>query len=302
MSLTAFLLILASVFLHAGWNFISKKSVPSLAFYSLSCGTAALLWLVPFLFAEFQSSAMPVNFWLLAFFSVLFEILYVGGLAYAYQKSDISLVYPLARALPLLMTAMVSALFSLGSRQPGPVAILGMVIVFLGCLLMPLQKFRDFKWQVYFNPVIFLVFLAAIGTTGYTVLDSCAIQEINRVYQKKSLLLSMSYLFFIEAGISLGALFLVCFNKTERNEFGRLLKTRSISPILTGICSSSAYVLILLSMNYVSNVSYIQAFRQLSLPIGVLAGILILKESHSIPKLLGTMIIVAGLIIVAIFP
>ncbi len=301
MSLTAFLLILASVFLHAGWNFISKKSVPSLAFYSLSCGTAALLWLGPFLFAEFRSSDMPLHFWMLTFFSVLFEILYVGGLAYAYQKSDISLVYPLARALPLLMIALVSALFSLGSRQPSSVAILGMGVVFLGCLLMPLKYFRDFKWQVYFNPVIFLVVLAAIGTSGYTVLDSCAMQEIAKVYQKKSILLSMCYLFFIEAGIALGALSIVCFNKTERKELGRLLKTRSLSPILTGICSSSAYVLILLAMNYVSNVSYIQAFRQLSLPIGVLAGILILKESHSIPKLLGTIIIAAGLFIVALF-
>lgn len=302
MSLTAFLLILASVFLHAGWNLISKKSVPSLAFYSLSCGTAALLWLGPFLFAEFQPGAMPRNFWVLVFFSVLFEILYVGGLAYAYQKSDISLVYPMARALPLLMTALVSCVLGLGSRQPGSVAILGMGVVFLGCILMPLQKFRDFKWQVYFNPVIFLVILAAIGTTGYTVLDSCAMQEIFRVYQKKNLLLSMSYLFFIEAGISLGTLLLVCCNKTERREFGRLLKNRSLSPILTGICSSAAYVLILLAMNFVSNVSYIQAFRQLSLPLGVLAGILILKESHSIPKLLGTLIILAGLIIVALFP
>jgi drug/metabolite transporter (DMT)-like permease len=302
LSLTAFLLILASVFLHAGWNFISKKSVPSLAFYSLSCGTAALLWLGPFLLAEFQTAAMSASFWTLVFFSVLFEILYVSGLAYAYRASDISLVYPMARALPLLLTALVTALFGLGSRQPGPLALLGMLIVFFGCLLMPLKRFRDFNWRVYFNPVISLVVLAAIGTTGYTILDSCAMQEISQVYQKKSLLLSMSYLFFIETGISLGTLALVAFNKNERQELTRLLRTRSFSPLLTGVCSSAAYVLILLSMNYVSNVSYIQAFRQLSLPLGVLAGILILKESRSTPKLLGTAIIVVGLIVVALFP
>jgi len=302
LSLTAFLLILASVFLHAGWNFISKKSVPSLSFYSLSCGTAALLWLWPFLLSEFQPGTMPASFWTLVFFSVIFEIFYVGGLAYAYRASDISLVYPMARALPLLLTALVTALFGLGSRQPSASALFGMLVVFFGCLLMPLKHFRDFSWRVYFNPVIFLIVLAAIGTTGYTILDSCAMQEISRAYQKKSLLLSMSYLFFIEAGISLGALVLVLFNKNERQELLRLLKTRSFSPLLTGVCSSSAYVLILLSMNYVSNVSYIQAFRQLSLPLGVVAGILLLKEQRSIPKLLGTAVIVAGLIIVAIFP
>jgi len=302
LSLTAFFLILASVFLHAGWNFISKKSIPSLAFYSLSTGTAALLWLGFFLFSEFQSGLMTPHFWTLTFFSIAFEILYVGSLAYAYQKSDISLVYPLARALPLLLTALVSALFGLGSRQPGPLALLGMGIIFLGCLCMPLQHFRDFRLKAYFNPILFLIVLAAIGTTGYTVLDSCVMEEMVQVYQKKSLILSMSYLFIIEAGISLGALLLVCLNKTERKEWIRLVKTHSFAPILTGICSSSAYVLILLSMNHVSNVCYIQAFRQLSLPLGVLAGILILKESHAIPKILGTIIIVLGLLMVALFP
>ena len=49
MTLTAFLLIFVSVFLHAGWNFISKKNTPSAAFYMLSSATAALIWLGFFL-------------------------------------------------------------------------------------------------------------------------------------------------------------------------------------------------------------------------------------------------------------
>ncbi|NLZ62860.1 MAG: hypothetical protein GX902_03530 [Lentisphaerae bacterium] len=297
MTLTAFFLILVSAFLHAGWNFISKKSVPSLAFYSLSCGTAALLWLLPFLASDFSCARMSGRFWLLTGTSIFFEILYVAGLAYSYRLSDISLVYPLARALPLLLTAAVTAVFNLGSRQMGPQELLGMGIVFCGCLMMPLQRFRDFRLSSYCNIVIVFILLAAIGTTGYTVVDSVAMAEIQAVYQRQSITLSIAYLFFIEAGIALGTGLLAVCRRSERQEFSRLVRLKS--PFLTGICSSSAYVLILLSMNFVSNVCYVQAFRQISLPLGVLAGILILKESHGLPKILGTTLIVLGLLLVA---
>ena len=245
---------------------------------------------------------MPPEFWLLLAFSVGFEILYVGGLAYSYRIGDISMVYPLVRALPLLLTAAVTSIFALGERQLGPLALLGMLIVFTGCLCLPLHKFSDFKLSAYLNPLIFLILLAAIGVTGYTVLDSIAMQRITAIYGKKSIMLSMSYLFFIEAGISIGALVLLLFNRNERLELKRLLCTHSLNPMITGICSSGAYVLILLSMNYVSNVSYIQAFRQLSLPIGVMAGVLILKEPFTKPKFIGTLLIVVGLVLVALFP
>ncbi|MPN49957.1 hypothetical protein SDC9_197581 [bioreactor metagenome] len=53
-------------------------------------------------------------------------------------------------------------------------------------------------------------------------------------------------------------------------------------------------------MNFVTNVSYIQAFRQLSLPLGFVAGVMILKERSGAPKLAGVAMIVAGLLLVAL--
>ena len=58
--------------------------------------------------------------------------------------------------------------------------------------------------------------------------------------------------------------------------------------------------LILLAMGFVTNVSYIQAFRQMSLPIGVIFGILFLKEKCLPTKLAGVTLVVTGLIITAI--
>ena len=51
-------------------------------------------------------------------------------------------------------------------------------------------------------------------------------------------------------------------------------------------------------MQFVTSVTYIQAFRQLSLPIGVLAGIFLLHERCPLPKIAGVILIVAGLLLV----
>ena len=53
-------------------------------------------------------------------------------------------------------------------------------------------------------------------------------------------------------------------------------------------------------MPLVSNVSYVQAFRQMSLPLGVAAGIFILKEKCPPVRLAGVGAIVAGLVIAAL--
>ena len=48
-------------------------------------------------------------------------------------------------------------------------------------------------------------------------------------------------------------------------------------------------------MNYVTNVSYVQVFRQLGLPIGMCLGVLILKERCTLNKVIGLILILTGL-------
>ncbi len=47
----------------------------------------------------------------------------------------------------------------------------------------------------------------------------------------------------------------------------------------------------------VTNVSYVQAFRQMSLPVGMLLGIIFLKEKCTLTKVVGITFIIGGLII-----
>ena len=58
------------------------------------------------------------------------------------------------------------------------------------------------------------------------------------------------------------------------------------------------YGLVLVSMNYVSNVSYVAAFRQFSTPLGALFGMAFLKEPRHMPKIAGVVVIFLGLVVV----
>ncbi len=295
MTLIAFILVFLSVFLHVAWNFISKSMRPSLAFYMLMSGTSACIFFPVFLFSDLRLTALPPVFFWLLLGSVVAEVMYVAGLAYAYRKSDISLSYPLVRALPVLMVAATTLIFGIG-KSPGKTALLGMLVISVGCILMPLKKFSDFSFRTYWNKVIVFILLGALGTTGYTIADSSALALIRNVFARERALDVLAYLFLIESGLCLGQMFFVVTLKAERAEFKRLF-LRSIYPCLAGVCASSAYALVLLAMRHVTNVSYIQAFRQMSLPLGFLAGILILKESGNLPKTVGMILIVAGLVV-----
>ena len=53
-------------------------------------------------------------------------------------------------------------------------------------------------------------------------------------------------------------------------------------------------------MAYASNVSYVAAFRQLSIPLGALFGIAVQKEASTTTKLVGIGSVLTGLVLVSL--
>ena len=72
---------------------------------------------------------------------------------------------------------------------------------------------------------------------------------------------------------------------------------RDRTAVYAGLFASCSYVLVLLSMGYVTNVSFVQVFRQMGMLIGVALGIFLLKEKCTLPKIIGVTLIVLGLIL-----
>ena len=295
----AFFLILASAGLHATWNMIAKKTGASLAFYAL-LGTVGALWSLGVRFFTplgFFSQPPAFHAWLVGM--TVGELCYARGIFLAYRSLDMSTAYPMMRSIPLVLLAVITALFGFG-KPLGPYAIVGMAMVFAGCLFIPLRRFTDFKLSRYLNRNFGYVFLVAIGTTIYTLCDSQAQRVMidaataaGTVISKP--MISLTYYSF-RVFTLVTVLWIIVFSGREtRAEAAELWHRRSWMPLVAGCCSSMTYVLVLVSMNFVSNVSYVQAFRQIGLLIGLFEGVFILKERCTAPKIIGLALILFGL-------
>lgn len=298
MSLIAFFLILASVFLHALWHFISKSREPTPAFFvvvSASC----LCTTLPFaLTAGIDFHLLPWKFYLLVFCGSFSGVVCDIGLSYAYRLADVSLAYPLARALPVLMTAVLTILLRIG-RTPAPLALFGMLVITVGCILMPMKNFSDLHWKNYWNKALFGIFLAALGTTGYTIFDSEGVRLLFAHEPVARWHGATAYSCMRETLIcSMLSIYVFCIPR-ERARFTKKLFLQP-HPYFAGVFAGIAYLLVLIAMGFVTNVSFVQAFRQMSLPVGVILGILLLKEKCPRTKLAGVVLVVVGLILTAI--
>ena len=301
MTTIAVALIVASAFMHASWNFVSKRHNPSLAFFFITAVSAAVI-MSPLLIVHRQTLPLIPSFvWALILATGIAQTIYFFGLAGAYKQGDISLAYPLARALPVLLIAAISLVLGRGA-DIGRVSLIGMVLITLGCIVLPLTHFHKMRPRDYLNIVTLMALIAAIGTTGYTLIDDQALRQL-RDASTIELSNSQVTLLFISLQTISTAVMLglgTMFYRPERKQLRRVLKNRSLitTGLVTGVVIMATYGLVLTSMAYVSNVSYVAAFRQLSIPIGAVLGLTLQREPRYLPKLIGIGIVSVGLILV----
>ena len=306
MTLTAFVLIVASAILHASWNLIAKKNKMTITFYTILCFIAMSCWLHVQFWTPVPIFSLPWKFWMFTGLSVFSDaVLYCTGLVYAYKKMNMASAYPLMRALPLLFIAFLTTALGWGAPITFIPAV-GFFIVFCGSLMMPLDSFSSFKLSNYFTPAMFFIILAACGTTGYTIFDSEALGVLKDYCISENLNISkplQSISYYSTRSICLtSTLIVIVFSiKSERDTLKQYWRERNWMPICAAVCASLTYVLVLMSMNYVTNVSYVQICRQLGLPIGMAAGILILKERNALVKWVGVTLILSGFAISVLF-
>lgn len=299
MNFTAFILVFSSALLHATWHFMVKKSKPVHALFIPISGANLIFTLFFALSADFHYADQPLKLYIYATCGGICGVICNLGLSCAYRMSEVSLAYPLARALPVIFTMLVTGIFGIG--KPLTLAgITAMVIIFAGCLIMPLDSFKSIKKSDYINRALPGILLAALGTTGYTVFDSLGVklflssnQQIHKWHG------SLAYSNIRETALFIVLVMTVMLIPQEREKLQLKIFT-SWHPYCAGVFAGAAYALILIAMPLVTNVSFVQAFRQVSLPIGMLLGVIFLKEKCRMPKFVGITLIIAGLILAVI--
>jgi drug/metabolite transporter (DMT)-like permease len=297
MTLTAVFLLIVSAIIHAAWNLLGKRANPTTAFF-LVANTVGVLCLLPVLFIRRETVALfPARLWLFLALSGLCQAVYYAALAGAYRAGDMSVAYPLARSVPVIIVMFVTLILGRGG-QIGPRCLLGIPLVVGGAFLLPMRNFRDFRPGIYLQAACLLALCAACGTAGYSMIDDAALRLLRGTvggHPPARILDTLLYGFFEAlAATAWLAVFVAC--KKDKQKSNQLPSFGQAS--LAGVGVYLAYSLVLVAMSHVTNITYIVAFRQLSIPIGAAAAVLLLGEKPYAARIAGVGVMFVGLALV----
>jgi drug/metabolite transporter (DMT)-like permease len=301
MTLIAIGLITLSAFTHASWNFLSKRENPSAAFFLMTTITSSVVLLPLAIIFHVGLPVIPTQVWILLCGTGMTQGLYFIFLAKTYQRGDLSHGYPLARSLPVVLVTIASLLLGRGN-QIHTMAYPGFVAITIGCLLLPMPAFRDLDIRHYRSAWVGYAVLAAVCITAYTLIDDQALRILRSTQASPLSSLEWTLLYAELEGISIATFmggYILVMGK-ERKLIRHASWPEWWRATRVGLVIVATYGLVLFAMGYVSNVSYISAFRQLSIPIGAALGILVRKEAASSPKLTGIALVMAGLVMVSL--
>jgi drug/metabolite transporter (DMT)-like permease len=301
MAATALALVVLSAFVHAGWNLVSKNRDPSLAFFLLA-SVAGFLLLSPslILFGPKVLGALSPALQLNLALSSLSMSIYYGALAYAYREGEMSIAYPLARAAAVVLVPLVSLVLGRGDRISTQ-CLVGMALIMVGCTLIPLPRFRDLRPRTYGSTACVMALLAAVGTTGYSVLDDITLGALRRTLTPGLgvTALTLTYACLEVLAVSLWLGLFVGIRASGRMQLRKVVCRDARHAVAAGLGIQLAYSLVLISLAFVPDVSYVVGLRQLSVPLGAGLGIVALREPAPLPKVTGITVLVAGLALVA---
>ena len=284
-------LVLGSTLMHAGWNLIARRyrAEPGF-FFSRMLLVIVLVGLVPAAVSEILTHSLNLRAWLCVVGSGFCCGIYFFCLSRAYASSDFTTVYPVSRALPVFLVGIGDVL---RGRYPSEFGWIGMLLVISGCFLAPFYSFRDFHVRSYFNRQILWMILTALGTVGYTLLDKVA-SEV--VLQGPGTAARYGYIFFLISYLSFEA-FLRGFNRSKKLSYSLGWGI----PFLAASLNFGAYWLVLWAYQLSQRASYILAFRQFSIVIGVILAFAIFREKGLIIRLTATFMITSGLLLIGLW-
>jgi len=286
----ALILIVASTFMHAGWNLLIRHGRREATFVSRVLLLVAAAGLIPAAVSELAARSLPPTAWACVAGAGTCCGIYYYCLVRAYGRSDFTVVYPVARALPVLLVAFADML---RGRCPTPAGWVGMSLVIGGCLLAPLHSLRGFALRRYLNRASLWILLTALGTVGYTLLDKFAAEVVHRGPATAA---RYGYVFFLVSWVVYEALRRL---RPIQQAAGR--PPGWGLPILAAGLNFGAYWLVPWAYQLARHASYILAFRQFSIGIGVVLAFAIYKERGLGVRLTGTFVLLAGLVLIALW-
>ena len=285
----AITLIIISAFMHAAWNLLARHQRREATFIWRTLVMNAAIFLLPVAVSEIVAPTLNTTAWICVTGSGICCGFYYLGLVRAYNSSDFTVVYPVARALPVLLVGVCDVM---RGAQPSAAGWLGMGMVVAGCLMTPLHTFRDFAARRYLNRSMLWIGLTALGTTGYTMLDKAAAEVVSSGPRAAATYCGV----FLFNALLVYSLLLRVFRVRDPQPDSVGWR----KPVIAATLNFGAYWLVLWAYQMARHASYIVAFRQFSIVIGVVLAFVLFHEKGRAVRITGTVLITAGLILIGL--
>ena len=283
MPILAIVLLLTSAFLHALWNLILKQSPEKY----IAMGWQVIISGILSLIMLFFTGLPPRSMWLFAVISMVLEAIYFVLLSFAYSDHDFSLIYPVARGTAPALVVIWSLLFlheipSIGGFIGIATIICGLVIIGAAGFLQPHEGKPQIKG-------IAIALSIALVISFYTLIDGFAVKHGP----------ALTY------GLSMFTLLPVVTTPVLMHRYGweQFNNARCKQParlILVGFLGVIAYLFALFAYS-LAPVNYSEAIREVSVVIGAFAGWQFLGEKLGKIRVLGAVVIFAGIVLIAVF-
>jgi len=286
MTFAAIFLVVLAALVHATWNLLSKRASsvgPTFVFaYNFVACVAYAPWVIYLIARQTIQWDWSVVGFIVC--SGLIHLAYSLSLQRGYQKADFSVVYPVARGTgPMLST--FGAILLLGERPPIQV-IAGLMAVVGGIALIAtqgrLEAFRKpggltgIKWGTTTGGLI----------ASYTVVDAYAVKALGIapvVLDWFSNLLR----FFLLAPLVIA----------DPGRAKAAMRGYWLLAVGVGLLSPLSYILILTALNMGAPLSIVAPMREMSMMIGAVMGMVILRESVGLWRIVGCAVLVLGVVL-----
>ena len=293
MSATALALVLAAAVTHAGWNLLVKQTHDDRELLTwLALGMGGVL-LSPVVIMTWHAL---VAVWPFVMASAGAEAVYVLSLTAAYRRGDLSVVYPIARGTaPLLLAIWTTAFLAQAPRAGGLAGIcalgIGVAMVAWSIERSPTAGRRVWTGDQWAD--IGLTLGVALSISAYSVVDGAAMRGLSAPTQAAAY---DGAVFWLGAALT-GPIVL------RGAARGRVRSTwvrhwRRI--VVVAAAMAGGYIPVLIAFR-LAPVAYVGAAREVSIVIAAIAGWLVLGERFNPLRLLGSVVIVLGILSIVRF-
>ena len=288
----AIALVLLSSVAHGSWNFMLKRARNQEVFIWLTTIPIGILVLpVAIIFSIIDPADLSLG-WIFLLGTILIHVFYYVFLARTYKYSDLSAGYPTARGTSPMLVPIIGVLVL--HESVSFMAAIGIAMVVIGIYIIywwqnardiirhPTTLFKDVGSRY--------ALLTGLIITCYTIWDKQGVAYVNPIVY--------TYIMFVGVGIVLTPYMLRMHGASEIKTEWTLSKKHIVT---VGLLMIFAYALVLSAMR-LSQVSYVAPAREVGIVVGVILGIIILKEPFPLRRIIGSSSIVLGIIAIALAP